>query len=253
MLSNDSIFVGIDTTSSRNAFSYAALDKELNVLALADGEINDVVLFLEKLNSATVAVNSPSGVNRGIVHEKMKKDMVTPHQIRGAEMRFAEYQLRERGITVAGTPGSIDVCPAWMQLGFELYRKLERMGFKKYSEKEASNQIIETHPHACFSMLAGCIPQPKPSMEGRLQRQLLLYERGVRIKDPMDFFEEITRYKITQGNWPMDLLYLPEHLDALVAAYTAWMAVKRVDGILLIGDSKEGRMVLPGKELREKY
>lgn len=253
MLFTDSVFVGVDPTSGRKAFTYAALDRDLNLLALADGEMQDVTAFLAGQSSATVAVNAPSGVNRGLVHEKMKKNMLTPHQIRGAEMRLAEYQLREHGITVAGTPASVGVCPAWMQVGFGLYRKLEKMGFNKYPEDDSAYQLIETHPHACYSILARCIPQPKPSLEGRLQRQLLLYEHGVRIKDPMDFFEEITRYKMTQGIWPIDMLYLPEHLDALVAAYTAWLAVNRVNNILMIGDTKEGRMVLPGKELKEKY
>lgn len=253
MLFTDSVFVGVDPTSSRKAFTYAALDGDLNLLVLADGEMQDVFTFLGGQSSATVAVNAPSGINRGLVHEKMKKEMLTPHQIRGAEMRLAEYQLREHGITVAGTPGSVGACPAWVQVGFGLYRKLEKMGFNIYPKDDSAYQLLETHPHACYSILAGCIPQPKPSLEGRLQRQLLLYEHNVRIKDPMEFFEEITRYKITQGSWPFDMIYLPEQLDALVAAYTAWRAVKRGNHILMIGDTKEGRMVLPGKELKAKY
>jgi Protein of unknown function (DUF429) len=253
MLSMESIFVGVDPTSSRKAFTYAALDRDLNLLALADGELEDVTTFFAGHTSVSVAINAPSGVNRGLVHEKMKKDMLRPHQIRGAEMRLAEYQLREHGIAVTGTPGSVGVCPAWMQVGFALYRKLEKLGYRKYPAEDSAFRFLETHPHACYTILAGCIPQPKPSLEGRLQRQLLLYEQGVRIKDPMDFFEEITRYKMTQGNWPIDLLYPPEHLDALVAAYTAWLAVNKANSILIMGDAKEGLMVLPGKELKEKY
>ena len=101
--------------------------------------------------------------------------------------------------------------------------------------------------------MAGRIPLAKASLEGRLQRQLILYERGIRIKDPMDFFEEITRYKVIKGDWPLELLYSPEQLDALVAAYTAWLAVNKAENIFMIGDAKEGRIVLPEKELKEKY
>jgi len=253
MLFAESVFIGVDPTSSRKAFSYAALDRELNLVALADGELQEVTAFLAGQSSATVAINAPSALNRGLVYEKIKKDMLTPHQIRGADMRLGEYQLREHGIAVACTPASRGLCAAWMQVGFELYRKLEGIGFKKYPATDPSMQILETHPHACFSMLVGCIPQSKPSLEGRLQRQLILYEQGVRIKDPMDFFEEITRYKMTQGLWPLEMLYAPEYLDALVAAYTAWLAVNRPDGVLIIGDKKEGRIVLPGKEMKAKY
>jgi hypothetical protein len=253
MSHTEPIFVGVDPTSGRKSFTYAALDKDLHLLALADGEVEDVTDFLAGYSSAVVAINAPAGINRGLVRKKMKDEMSSPHQIRGAEMRLAEYDLREHGISVSGTPSNVAVCPAWMQVGFGLYRKLEKMGFKKYPEVNAPSQLLETHPHACFSVMAGSLPQPKPSIEGRLQRQLLLHERGVRIKDPMDFFEEITRHKMIKGVWPMELLLLPEQLDALVAAYTAWLAVTKPEQVTRIGDEVEGAIVLPETELKEKY
>lgn len=249
----DSVFIGIDPTSSHKSFTYAALDKGLNLLTLADGELDDVAAFAAGQQSAMVAVNAPAGVNRGLVRRRLKKEMLIPHKIRAAEYRLAEYELRERGIAVSGTPASIGASPAWMQVGFSLYRRLERMGFKKYPAADKPIQILETHPHACYCALAGCLPLPKPSLEGKLQRQLLLYERGVGIKDPMEFFEEITRYKMTKGIWPMELLYQPEQLDALVAAYTAWLAVNKPDQISSIGDPKEGLIILPESNLKEKY
>ncbi|HQX02031.1 MAG TPA: DUF429 domain-containing protein [Anaerolineales bacterium] len=253
MLFTESTFIGIDPTSGRKSFTYAALDRDLNLLALADGEMEDVTAFLAGQQSATVAVNAPSGVNRGLVRAKLKKEMLTPHQVRRAELRMAEHELRVHGIAVSGTPASAALCPAWVQAGFELYRKLEKMGFEKLFEEEAELQLLETHSHACYCVLAGGVPLSKPSLEGRLQRQLILYERGVRIKDPMDFFEEITRYKLSKGIWPTELLYSPEQLDALVAAYTAWLAVNKAENIIMIGDVKEGKIVLPEKELKEKY
>ena len=253
MLFTDSAFVGIDPTSGRKSFTYAALDKDLRLIALADGEMEDVIAFLAGQKSVTAAINAPAGVNRGLVREKMKKEMLTPHQVRGAELRMAEFQLREHGITVTGTAANAALCPAWIQVGFELYRKLEKAGFKKYPEKDSPYQILETHPHACYCVMAGQVPLAKPSLEGRLQRQLILHERGLYVKDPMDFFEEITRYKLIKGVWPMELLYLPEQLDALAAAYTAWLAVNKTERISTVGDEMEGLIVLPEKELKEKY
>ena len=253
MLFADSVFVGIDPTSGRSSFTYAALDKDLNLIALSDGEIDDLESFLMGQKSAVVAVNAPAGVNCGLVRQKMKKEMLSPHQIRGAEMRLVEFELREHGIVVSGTPGIAAVCPAWVQLGFELYRKLEIMGFKKYPPINSPYQLMETHPHACFCVMAEGVPLSKPSLEGRLQRHLILFERGVRIKDPMEFFEEITRFKLARGIWPMELLYLPEQLDAMVAAFTAWSATHHTDKVIMIGDAKEGMIVLPGTELKERY
>ncbi len=253
MILTDSAFIGIDPTSGQKSFTFAALDRDLHLLVLAEGEIEDVAAFVAQWKSAFVAINAPAGVNRGLVRAKMMKDMLTPHQVRGAEFRVAEYELRGRGIAVSGTPANEALCPGWMQLGFELFRKLEKMGFKKYPENGSVHQVLETHPHACFCVMAGSAPLSKPSLEGRLQRQLLLHDHGVRIDDPMDFFEEITRYKLAKGIWPMELLYLPEQLDALVAAYTGWLAVNKAEKILMIGDEKEGRIILPEIELKEKY
>ena len=253
MLFTDSAFIGIDPTSGRKSFTYAALDRDSNLLALADGEMEDVTAFLAGQQSATVAINAPSGVNRGLVRARLKKEMLTPHQVRRAELRMAEYELRVHGIAVSGTPASAALCPAWVQAGFELYRKLEKMGFEKLFEEEAELQLLETHSHACYCVLAGSVPLSKQSLEGRLQRQLILYERGVRIKDPMDFFEEITRYKMVKGIFPMELLYLPDQLDSLVAAYTAWLATVKPDRVSALGEISEGMIVLPEKELKQKY
>lgn len=253
MFFTDPIFAGIDPTSSRKAFTYAALDRGLNLLALAEGEMEEVLTFLAGQQSATVAVNAPAGVNRGIVRAKMKKEMLTPHQIRGAEVRMAEFILRGHGIAVSGTPARIAACPAWVQVGFELYRKLGKLGFVKFPKKDSPYQLLETQPHAAFCVLLGGAPLSKPTLEGRLQRQLILYEQGLRIKDPMDFFEEITRHKMMKGLWPVELLYQPGQLDALVAAFTAWRAVHKPEQAASIGDEKEGLIVLPERELKEKY
>lgn len=253
MLFHDAVFVGVETTSARRSFTYAALDRGLNLVALSDGELDDVLSFLAGQKSAHVAINAPAGTNQGLVREMMRQEMLEPHQIRGAEYRLAEFELRKRGIAVSGTPARMDLCPAWMQLGFELYRRLEKMGFEYYSSKQSPHQLLETHPHACFCALAGQLPFPKPTLEGRLQRQLILYERGIRMKDPMEFFEEITRYKLLNGILPVGLICLPEQLDALVAAYTAWVASEKPDEIVQLGDAREGLVTLPVNHLKEKY
>ncbi len=247
------VFIGIDPTSGRTSFTYAALDKDMHIVTLADGEMADVISFLENQPSALVAINAPSSLNRGLVGKKIKKELDDGQRIRGAQMRLAEYELRQHGISVSGTPSTLGSCPAWMQMGFNLYQKLEKMGFTKYGQKESQLQVLETHPHACFCVLTETIPQPKPSLEGRLQRQLALYENDVRVKDPMDFFEEITRHKMIKGIWPVEVLHHPEQLDALVAAYTAWLVWKKPEKTSSIGDVKEGRIFLPIPALKENY
>jgi hypothetical protein len=253
MLFTDSAFIGIDLSSGRRSFTYAALDKDLNLLALAGGDMDAVTAFLAGQGSVTAAVNAPSGVNRGLVREKAKNEMLASTKTRSTDMRIAEYELRLRGISGTKTTASTASCPPWVQAGFTLYRKLGKIGFQKFPEKDSSHQFLETHSHACYSVLVGKVPLLRSSLEGRLQRQLTLYECGLRINDPMDFFEEITRYKLAKGIWPMELLYQSDQLDALAAAYTAWLTEHKKEEVFMLGDPKEGVVVLPEKELKEKY
>jgi hypothetical protein len=253
MLFTDSAFIGITPASGHKSFAYAALDRDLNPIALADGEMGEVTTYVAGQDSAVVAINAPQGVNRGLVRETLKSKMLTSYQLNRADLRLAEHELRERGIAVTKTPASTELCSTWMQAGFSLYRKLGKMGFQKYPETDSKLQVLETNSQACFSLMAGQIPLARLTLEGRLQRQLLLYEHGLDIHDPMDFFEEITRHKIARGLWPMELLYLPDQLDAFVAAYIAWLTVCKQEDVFAIGDSKEGMVALPGKGLKEKY
>ncbi len=253
MLLTDSVYVGVDTTSGRKAFTYAALDRDLNLVALADADMEDVIAFLGGHQTANVAINSPSHVNVGLVRKNLEKQSLNLHQVRGADIRVAEYELHARGIAVSGTGSREALCPAWVQLGFALYGKLAKLGFKPCPTDGASHQWLETHPYACFCVLLGRIPFPKPTLEGRLQRELVLFERGIRIRDPMDFFEEITRHKLLNGVLPMELVHVPEQLDALVAAYTAWLAVEKPAELIRIGEKREGFVTLPAKALKEKY
>ena len=254
MISTDTLYIGIDPTSGNKEFGYAALDDALNVVALEDADAEELLEFLGKQENAYVAINAPAQVNHGLVKRKFEQENPTPRRkFHSLDIRMAEFTLRERGIVIAGTPSREEFCPAWMQLGFILHQRLSDLGFEVYGESSANCQILETHPYAGFCALAESIPLPKPTLEGRLQRQLLLNDRGLRINDAMVFFEEITRFKLIRGNLPTELLYSPEQLDVFVAAYTAWLAATRPDEVSRVGDKNEGQLVLPVGKLQETY
>ncbi|MCL4531571.1 MAG: DUF429 domain-containing protein [Chloroflexi bacterium] len=253
MLFADSVFVGVDVASDHKAFTYAALDRELNLLALAHADAGDVVAFLAGQNSVTVAVNAPSQVNHGIIKKDAGKQSLTPRQSQGFDMRVAEYELRARGIAVHKTEAKESLCPAWVKAGFGLYKKLSKQGFKPYPEFDESHRWLETNPHACFCVLLERVPLPARTLEGRLQRGLILHERGLHISDPMIFFEEITRHRLLNGQLPMELVHKPAQLDALAAAYTAWLATEKPADAMHVGYKQEGFITLPVNALKEKY
>lgn len=247
----ESIFIGVEIATKQNLLTYAVLDGEMQIRKLTSGKLEDLLAFISEDSPVVVAINSPSGLSHSLSKGKLKSE--APKQASGREMRLAERELRRRGILIPITPSTNAACLLWVQTGFELYRKLEKRGFAKYPQPEAQTQYLETNPQAVYYVLAESAPQPKLALEGRLQRQLLLYEHGLRIPDPMDFFEEITRHKMTKGNWPLDLLYAPEQLNALAAALTAWTALRKPERISLIGAEAEGQIVLPVNQLKEKY
>lgn len=248
---NSPAYIGIDPTAGRHAFTYAAFDRDFHLVTLAAGELDELLEYLQSQREALVAVNAPPHPNLGLVREKMTGQ--SSHHLRGADTRLAEYELRQRGIAIPPTPSRVEFCAAWTQMGFGLHEKLDELGFSPFPGGKAACQRLETNPHAVFCALLGQIPLPKPTLEGRLQRQLALHEQGAGISDPMDFFEEITRHKFLRGILPMEYIYASDELDALAAAYTAWCVANRPDEITIVGEKMEGQIVIPVKELIEQY
>jgi hypothetical protein len=113
--------------------------------------------------------------------------------------------------------------------------------------------MMEVYPHAGYTVLLKHIPFIKKTLEGRLQRQLLLHSLSIAVPDPMRIFEEITRYKIIHGTLPLEGLYSVEELEALMAAFTAWKAALEPQEITRLGDPREGEIILPSVDLRPKY
>lgn len=122
-------------------------------------------------------------------------------------------------------------------------KKLNQAGFKSYSNMNDPQQFLVTNAQDCFRILSGHKLFPPRSLEGRLQRSAILYEQGLQITDPIDIFEEFTRYKLIQGILPLERIHSSKELDALVAAYLAWMAVNRPGQIVL-----KGEFALPAQE-----
>jgi hypothetical protein len=101
--------------------------------------------------------------------------------------------------------------------------QISQMGFHPYSTKDGSLLWVESAGDKCYRVFQPNL-FPRQSLEGRLQRALILYDEGLQIPDPMDFFEEITRHKLLQGVLPSENIYSSRQLDALAMAYVAWTA-----------------------------
>ena len=255
MIFKDAVYIGIDPPSGLTAIPYAALDNELNVIAVNKGELSEVAAFVGGQKSAFVGINAPRRPNKGLMKKDKVRDALNPRPRPGrwVSFRVAEYQLFQLNIRTPKTPSKVRDCPGWMRNGFTLYKRLAEFGFQDYPADDNKCQTLEVYPHAVCTVLLKKIPFLKKTLEGRLQRQLLLHSLSVDVPDPMRIFEEVTRYKIMQGTLPLDDLYSVEELEALIAAYTAWKAATAPDEITRLGDPKEGEVVIPSRDLKPKY
>jgi hypothetical protein len=255
MFYTHSTFIGIDPTAGHKPFGYAALDSELRLLALGQGSLDEVLAFVGGQSQAYVAVCAPSRPNQGVMDQAERRAQLNPPPRPGrwTNFRLAEYLLRQHNISIPRTEANESDCAHWMQMGFTLYRRLESQGYRPYPTAEATRQWLEVYPHATFCALLGLIPLPKNTLEGRIQRQLALYDCKLHIPDAMDIFEEITRHRLLQGVLPLDDLYSPAELDALSAAYTAWLAAAHSNQVCAVGDPAEGQIIIPVAELKPHY
>jgi predicted nuclease with RNAse H fold len=246
------MYMGIDPTAGRSPYTWAILDECGHLVYLEESDLEEVIGIMEKQKPISVAVNAPGGLNKGLVRTRLAEENQTRNP-RGVDLRMCEYELRERGINVPPTPSRYEVCPTWIQMGINLTVQLEERGYKKFNKKGTDPQLLEVNTHAIFCALLKQVPLPKPSLEGRIQRQLVLHEHGEDIIDPMDFFEEITRHRILRGSLPMDYVYASHELDALAAAFVAWFVKLSPEEITSVGDQEEGEIILPVKKLEENY
>ena len=243
-------FIGIDvlTRGRGKFFTYAGLDADLKLLAIGRGDLNDLLAYVGGQAEAFVAIIGPRQPNQGLMNQEEVRRQLNPPPSPGGgqDCRLAEYLLRCAGVHAVSTPAAIEDCTAWMRTGFDLFHRLEEFGYRAYPAEDAARQSLEVIPQASFTVLLEQPPAERESLEGRMQRQLVLAERGVKLPDPLEVFEEVTRYRILKGTPFFKDIFAPAELDALAAAYTAWVAAVHPEQAALLGNPAEGQVVLPG-------
>lgn len=250
------IYLGIDPTAGRRPLNYALLDSKLNILAECAGHPDDLFGAIESYSEIVCAVDAPCMENKGLLSDPAKRAQVglSPNKTTYAQYRVCEYELRSRKINLYNTPAEVAAAPKWMQAGWVLYERLRQVGFEQHSPgSTAPRQFFEVHPHATYTVRLGRVPLRKDTLEGRLQRQLLLYEEGIHLVDAMQVLEEITRHRLLQGRLEMLGLRTHDELDALASALTAYYAHARPEEVTFVGDPEDGQIVVPTAQLKDKY
>jgi hypothetical protein len=254
-MSQKTIYIGVQINSGKHPFTYAAITADRRLFALGQGPIEELLFFASGQADALMAINSPQRPNLGLMRTDEVRHSFNPlPPPRLQDLRLAEFLLRIQGLKIPSTSSEVSKCPAWIQAGFDLYRRLQELDYHLHvpdgGTQSAAHRYLETQAEVAFWSLLGSLPLDHGSLESRLQRQLVLYLNDLPVADPMEFFEEITRHRLLQGNLPLKKVCSGSELDAMAAALTAWLADNRPARVKRIGDAKEGEIFLPLPDAR---
>ena len=162
-------------------------------------------------------------------------------------MRVCDALLYRRGLPLYPVPSADEPERAWeewMRVGFELFGALEGLGlFRPAPTPECRGEVgggalppaacARPIPDAIFCTLLGHRPGAKRTPSGLQERIAVLKLKGVVDEDG--------------GLWQRTL----DELDACAAAYAAYGLAAGVG--TWVGDPREGVIVLPSLELRDRY
>ncbi|MDF2614503.1 MAG: hypothetical protein K0S71_2289 [Clostridia bacterium] len=234
------MFIGIDV--HLKDLMVAVLDEELNICQLASFEIEQAAELIKEAKPRIIGIDAPYKLNQGLMNNESYRRKLQEDLKGHYNKKVSEYELSRRNIQPFSTPGHISKLVgwnAWMWAGFKLYNQIEDMGYELINSKRKDTPLKgfeEVFPHACFTTMLGYIPSAKNTDRGLIERVQLLRNKGIKEVELW-----VTGAKNVRG----------DKLDALAAAYTAYLTFKRE--VSFIGDPGEGEIILPITELKDKY
>jgi hypothetical protein len=245
-----SVFIGINITIGAKPVTFVALDEEQKAQAIGEGDLHDVLAYAAgQSGRALVAVNAAARPNKGLLaREDVRRALDPPPPKRiWHQLRLVEYELQQAGIEVPETPASPEHSLPWVRRGFSLVEQLETLGYRPFPGDDAPRQWLETNADAAFWTLIGVTPLESGTLEGRIQRQLILADEALDVPDAMDFFDEITRFKILASKLPTKNIFSQPEINAWMAAHIAWLAANEPDRTRMFGAPEEGVVYLPAR------
>jgi len=251
-MDSNRIFAGVDCSAGAPRLTVAALSNRLEVKYLRELSMGDVVEELSGFGAISVAVGGPLRPNPPSAAVESQSGAARHRETVLA--REPEAEIRRRGIPIRRSPTTEEAAPAAMRTVLQLARELSKRGFVEGANaRESPRFLLSTRPAACAAVLLGRLPFGRATLEGRIQRQLLLIREKVALPDPMDSLEEMTAHHLLSGRLSLRGILKREELDALLAAFTAWRADCLPETVTWLGRDADGWICLPVKQLLDKY
>jgi hypothetical protein len=225
-------FIGIDAATGRKPFTLIAIDSTRKLRVVGGGDAVDVLSFVAGLGNALIALSPPW--KGGKTADGASTGPLLPICRLGG---LRQPSLLEESMTAP--------CPAWMRESLGLLNQLQGIGFEAYPHENAARQWLEVPAETAYRALLGVPPFEAGILEGRIQRQLVLSDLELDVPDAMEFFEEVTRFRLLHSHLPYERILPQPELNAWIAAATAWMAVHESGRLHPAGSPAEGVIYHP--------
>ena len=231
-------YIGIDVQAGPKPYFYTAMNSSLEVIACGHGRLQDVIAYLAGQSSALVAVNGPVC----LAQDSVQIGLFEAGEAGQTVSRSGDRELEASGFHDLAVPEHTKKAPLWVERSLELAEALKRL---EYSMDTGSRLFFETQSDAAYWLVTGAMPYDSRSLEGRLQRHLLLWEFGLTVKDPMNFLEEFTRFRLRTSQVPLEQILPGHELRAMIAASTAWLLDNHPGRVRHYGTVNAGEVILP--------
>ncbi|MEW6649934.1 MAG: hypothetical protein AB1453_07060 [Chloroflexota bacterium] len=243
---SNAVFIGIDPGSGRGMMVYVALDADKRILAIGGGKLSDVLAFAAGQSQALAAVHVVSIPRKEPDKMEVQQQLFADcdEGVFGKARREAAEWIENPQSVLAGAYRERESRSA-RQRANDVLHQLQQLNYQSFPRTDSSRQWLRVSVTAAYTALTGGRLFESRSLEGRLQRQLALYQEKLPVRNPLDFFEEITGHRLLLGKLPFEMLYAPPELNALAAAYTAWLAVFEPQRVIEEEDPHAGMWFLP--------
>jgi hypothetical protein len=262
----DKMLACLDLTGSKRAWDLVWVKGEAvgHVKFRSHSKQEDFFAWVRDNKPGVLAIDAPSGYNiKRTLDPEVRKARGWDKSYKN--MRLCEADLRAREIKLYFTPPDAAKAASWIQCGWQVYDRLKKdFSYKLYDrlgpvQLREERVLIEVHPHACYFVGLGWIPQVKGSAPGQLERIAYLLgaaRNGERpwvgeAMPPATFLK--TLVSDLQGlTWnsihEKGMRIAGESYDKLDALAGLVTAAKASEGAAFaVGDPAEGVIVLPAE------
>lgn len=231
-------FSGIDV--HKDSLNISVLNENLNLIYNNEIFLKEIINIVEKYQPLYIGIDSPNGLNKGYMNnEKFRKKLGLKNNKYHYNKKVSEFYLNKLGFRLYNTPSKLNELgnfKSWMLSGLNLYKVINKLGYKDLNKKVNNKGVAEVFPHASFGILNGKKLKSKRKKEGIMQRINLC--KNLSIKNLDQYLKGSLKKK-------------SDILDSTIAAFTVYKLF--IDDYKFIGNKNENKLLLPKRKLNNKY